>query len=462
MSELDYESCHIARSTLRKKGQLLLSQIRHAQSAVVHQFAPTHKEAIAAYRFLNNPRITMDALHAALVDPVCPEVKGRHVLCIQDTTEINYTAHTGRLRAADQELGPITYDKDTGFFLHPSLVLDADSGLALGFGDVQIWNRSGQKQDRHERKYKRLPIEEKESYRWIKAAQQSAKQLSQAERVTLVADQEADIYSFLSRLTGVDVLVRTRGARRIEQQPGTVLALLEQQPVAGKVEVRIRGNNGRKKRKAQLEVRYCAVRVLRSESASKSDAPWLDLYAVQAIEVPESVPSGEDPIHWCLLTSHEVKTLDQALQIIGYYKARWHIEQLFRLLKKESLALEAAQLTSGSALKKLCMFSLQVALVQLQLVGARDGAGQEKASLTWSEQALGLMLLMQGQLEGNTKKLQCPHPVGTLAWTSWIIARLGGWKGYNSQSPPGPITMKRGLERFASQFAGWQLAINNR
>ena len=151
----------------------------------------------------------------------------------------------------------------------------------------------------------------------------------------------------------------------------------------------------------------------------------------------------------------------QALVIVGYYKARWQVEQLFRLLKAESLEIEAAQLEHGAALKKLCILSLQVALVQLQLVMAREGHPRLEASLVWAPTAILFLGVLQKQLEGATKKQQCPHEGGTLAWTAWIIGRLGGWKGYASQSPPGPITMRRGLERFMSQFAGWQLAQGN-
>jgi len=430
-----------------------------AQSAVIHRFAPTHREAIAAYRFFNNAKVSMEALQSALLDPVVPQVAGKHVLCIQDTTEINYSSHSGRLRASDPELGPITHQYDVGFFLHPSLVLDAESGLALGFADVQVWNRRWDQPDRHERNYPKQPLEEKESYRWLAAAEVAQERLSQAARVTHIADREADIYQLFSRFTGGDLLIRAQTNRRTAE--GLLSDYLEKLAVSGEVTLPIRGNNGRKKRKAQLQIRFSAVRLLRPKNNRKGEAPWVDLHVVEVLEKADSVPAGEEAIHWCLLTTHTVNTLEEALQIVGYYKARWQIEQLFRLLKTEGLELEAAQLESGAALKKLCLLSLHVALVQLQLVTARDGDAPGKASLVWTPAAETFMRVLQVQLEGKTKKQQCEHEVGTLAWTSWIIGRLGGWKGYTSQSPPGPITMRRGLERFMSQFAGWQLAQGN-
>jgi hypothetical protein len=417
---------------------------------------------IAAYRFFKNDTIAMEALQAALVDPIQPQVEGKHVLCIQDTTEVNYTAHSGRLKASDPELGPVTNDRDVGFFLHPSLVLDAASGFALGFADVHLWNRQWDKLDKHERDYKRLPIEQKESFRWIEAAQQAKLQLKKAAQVTLIADREADIYQLFSRLADaqMQLLIRSRGERRIRVggAEGLLSEHLSGLDWVGEIEIKIRGNNGRRKRRACLRVRFSRVALLRPPLAKQEPVDAVGVYVVEVVERAETVPSGEEPIRWCLLTTHCILTLADALTMIAYYRRRWQIEQLFRLLKSESLELESSQLAHGLALKKLCIMSLHVALVQLQLVTERSGSASVAASLVFRDSALIFLGVLQSELEGKTKKQQCSHVEGTLAWGSWVIGRLGGWKGYASQSPPGPITMRRGLERFMSQFSGWQLA----
>ena len=417
---------------------------------------------IAAYRFFNNDTIAMEALQEALVDPTAPQVEGKHVLCIQDTTEINYTAHSGRLKAADPELGPLNNDRDVGFFLHPSLVLDAASGFALGFADVHLWNRQWDKLDKHERAYKKLPIEQKESFRWIEAAQQAKRQLHKAAQVTLIADREADIYQLFSRLADarMALLIRSRGERRIRVggAEGLLSEHLSGLDWAGQIEVKIRGSNRRKKRRARLQVRFARVELLRPAGLKDEPVEAVGVYAIEVLERAETVPKGEEPIRWCLYTTHRVETLAEALVVVGYYRRRWQIEQLFRLLKSESLEVEASQLTRGSALKKLSLMSLQVALVHLQLVTERAGGAGVAASLVFSPSALVFLGVLQSQLSGKTKKQQCGHVAGSLAWASWVIGRLGGWKGYASQSPPGPITMRRGLARFMGQFSGWQLA----
>ena len=433
-----------------------------AQTAVIHRFCSDHSQMIAAYRFFKNDKLAMEALQAALVDPIAPQVEGKHVLCIQDTTEINYNAHSGRLKARDPDLGPVNNDRDVGFFLHPSLVLDANSGFALGFADVHLWNRSWDKLDKHQRDYKRLPIEQKESFRWIEAAQQAKRHLKQAAQVTLIADREADIYQLFSRLADaqMQLLIRSRGERRIgvdgaEDLLSEHLAGLDW---AGEIQIKIRGTNRRKKRRARLGLRYTRVDLLRPAPLKDEPVESVRVYAVEVVERSETVPSTEEPIRWCLLTTHSIATLSDALEMVGYYCRRWQIEQLFRLLKSESLEVESSQLARGSSLKKLCLMSLHVALVQLQLVTERAGGAAVEASLVFSGSAAVFLRVLQTQLEGKTKKQQCRHAVGSLAWASWVIGRLGGWKGYASQSPPGPITMRRGLERFMRQFSGWHLA----
>jgi hypothetical protein len=63
------------------------------------------------------------------------------------------------------------------------------------------------------------------------------------------------------------------------------------------------------------------------------------------------------------------------------------------------------------------------------------------------------------QLQGKHPSLTNPYQTKTTPWAKWIIARLGGWSGYASQRPAGPITLKRGLDKFTQIFNGWCLAL---
>jgi hypothetical protein len=442
------------------------------ETAVINQFTEDRAEVVGASRFFNNERVSQDALIRATRTACGSKCDGRHVLAIQDTTEINYADHDGKLKARDPELGPVGNDRDVGFFFHPTLAVDAESSLPLGFAETRLWNRRWDKQDKHQRDYAQQPIEEKESYRWIQSSRQAKQTLQDADHVTIIADREGDIYEELVEVPDerTDVLIRSRSDRRLasssetsssETKAPTLYEYLERRPSEGSYELKVTGNNGRRPRTARLEVRFGPMEVAKPKSNCHADTlpGSVELWALEAREVPETVPDGEEPVCWRLLTSRSIETFEQAREAIVDYGKRPKIEQVFRLLKSEGLRLERSRLESGAALKKLCLLAAQVALTLMQLVGGREGkAGEEPAEMVFEEEALAFMEQLARELEGKTQKQKCPHEDKTLAWGSWIVGRLGGWKGYPRSDPPGPITMRRGLERLQSQFAGWKLA----
>ena len=94
----------------------------------------------------------------------------------------------------------------------------------------------------------------------------------------------------------------------------------------------------------------------------------------------------------------------------------------------------------------------------MSLVESRDGKSNRQATDLFTEDELILLFLICKRIEGKTEKQKNPYAKNSMAWAAWIIARLGGWNGYPSESPAGPITMLRGLQKFESQYEGWLLA----
>jgi hypothetical protein len=81
-------------------------------------------------------------------------------------------------------------------------------------------------------------------------------------------------------------------------------------------------------RVAETEVRSCVI----SMPAPNLKSPWLietgisliTMHGVEAIEI--NPPQGVEPLHWVLLTSLPVVSLEDAWQVIGHYEKRWLIE----------------------------------------------------------------------------------------------------------------------------------------
>lgn len=431
------------------------------QSVSIRQISKNRAEQIGYYRFLENENVTVGELIRSLSDHCVSQVEGKHILAISDTSEINLQSHVGRLKA--KGVGVVGNNTDVGFYIHPTLVLDAENGFPLGISTAKLWTRDINHPDKHERNYRQLPIEEKESYKWLRSADETQRCISvgEAKMITHIGDRESDMYEEFATVVNRDnhVLVRARIDRRLVGNSQSLYTYLNQQISEGTYTVNVPADAriGRTAREALLIVRRAMVKIQRPDKLNGQDyPPSVILYAVEAVEV--NPPSGQQPIHWRLLTSHRVVCLEQALQIIRWYTWRWRIEQLFATLKTAGLNLEATQLESIAAIQRLTVLALSVSVRILQLIQGRDNPDLP-ASVAFSQQQQQCLFTLAPTVEGKTQLQKNPYPLDSLAWATWIIARIGGWSGYKSQKPPGITTLVRGLEQFEYTFFGWKLAL---
>lgn len=405
-------------------------------------------------RFLANSRVSTKEL----IDGACagtgPRSAGRHVLAIQDSSEINLQRHAGRVDG----LGTVGNGTDLGFFVHPLLVVDADEGACLGLAHLHLWQRTqGKAPD-----YWKLPIEEKESARWIKTVETGKKRLAEAATITVVADREADIYELWDRLPDArtHLLIRACRDRSLGTVSGaTLFDWMDRQAVQGSYRIALPVTPKRSAHEALLHVRFASVALKKPKKCSDQHAsPHLTLNVIDVVEDASTLVGDEEPIHWRLLTTHAVDSMEDALQCIRWYCQRWHIEQTFRTVKRQGLDVESSQLEHGVRLEKLAVMAFSAAVRVMQLTLAREGGLPRPATDVFETDEIDLLQHVQPTLEGKTEKQKNPHPPRSLAWAAWIIARLGGWKGYASERKPGPITMHRGLQAFSAMRQGWLLA----
>jgi hypothetical protein len=376
-------------------------------------------------------------------------------LAIQDTTEPDFSSHKNKMNGIG--IGPIGDHRGVGFLLHPTYVIDQETGIPLGFGDVKLWNREFDAEPKLHRK--QFQIEEKESFRWIECAERVKENLYDAEEILFIADRECDIYEFFCRVPDYrsQFIVRASQDRRLSGGEERLFQYVKSLPVKGKYKLLVPASKNRSKHYAEMKLKFSKVAIRKPQYPLSSDPPAVELFVVEVQECRKSVRKGEEPIHWILLTTCSVNTKKQALKVVQWYCRRWQIEILFRTIKKGGLDFERSQLESGIALKKLSLFALDAALKIIQLTKARDGDNSLKATLVFTNQEIRFLYKVIKNLEGKTQLQKNPHRKESLAWGAWAIGRLGGWKGYKSESPPGTLTMKRGLEQFELMFWGAQL-----
>lgn len=191
----------------------------------------------------------------------------RHVLCIQDTTEMNFNSHKDRIQE-NSGLGRLdSLQVALGFKMHTTLMLDAEHGNVLGFADVQLWHRPLDMPTRIERKYKSLPVEEKESFKWIKAANACKERLQAAKTITFIEDREGDFYEQLSTIAdnNTHFIIRSKSNRNTAENDKAWDMLAKQPPIGSYVlKLQTDHRKNRIKQEVILQVRYSTIAITRS------------------------------------------------------------------------------------------------------------------------------------------------------------------------------------------------------
>ena len=420
----------------------------------LRQCSRNRAEKVGITRFFCNPSVTPKEMLETAAARTNAAAAGRHVLLIQDTSEINYQAKSERKR----NLGKVGNGEDIGLFVHPALTVDAQNGAVLGLAGATIWRRQKTKADN----YQDLPIEEKESYRWLNTPSQARDLLSSAAMATIVADREADIYELFARLPDerTHLLIRAEHDRALGESGGRLFAAIAERPEAGRLEFELEGRPGRKARRVTLAVRFRPVTLRQPRRGADPRDPRR--VALNMVEVREiDPPADEDPILWRLFTTHPISSLADAARMVELYRLRWNIEQLFRTLKSQGLQLEESFLQDGEALERLATAALIAACAVMQLVRGRGPEGEaQNASLLFTPSEIKVLKAVVADRQGKTAKQKNPYRPGSLAWAAWAIARLGGWTGYARERSPGPITFTRGLREFHAMAQGYDLATS--
>jgi hypothetical protein len=430
-----------------ERSDWLIERVATTGTLVLRRVGGTRAGELAVHRFLSSPYVSVANIVETLAARTAVQCAGRHVLAVQDTTEINFAGRDNKRRG----FGAGGDGKTPGFFIHPVIALDVETEAVVGLVDAGIWTRS---QARVAPRRKRT-LEDKESMRWLAGCEAAAETLVGAASVVMVADRESDLYALFGRRPDrLDLIVRAGQDRGLEQG-GLLSAALDKSEALHRSEVQVAPRGpGDKGRIAKVELRAATVRIKRPRvGPSRTLAETIELGLVEAREV--DAPKANTPLLWRLLTTLPVATAAHAQQVVQLYRLRWRIEQVFRALKSDGLKLDDSQMVDAERLFNLAAIGMAAAIRTIQLVDARDGSSRPATDVVDQAFAVPLQLLSK-KLEGKTARQKNPHPPGSLAFVAWITARLGGWNCY--YKPPGPKTMRQGWNQLAATLEGYALA----
>jgi Transposase DDE domain len=442
---------------LDRRREAIVSRVVATGSLVQRKVGGGRNGEIAMLNYLASPKVAAGDILAPSVQLTREAARGRCIVAAQDTTEVNFS---GRDKCR-KGLGPGGDGKTPGFFTHAMIAIDADDEAVIGLVSMQIWTREPAEavetaEAEQKVAYTKRPFEDKESARWLKGAESAAKVLEGAEEIIVVGDRESDIYPvFARRPQRVHLVVRAARDRKLSCG-GLMFEAPSAWPVLGGQIVKVAPKGiGDKGRTAKVLLKAGTVTVKRpARGCGKTDPQILPLTMVEVIEI--DAPEGAEPLLWRLVTTLPAGNLEEAMEVVRFYRLRWRIEQLFRTLKKDGLDLEATQHGEASRIMKLAALGVVASCRIMQLVDARDGS-RRPATDALPPGQIEFAAAISDSLEGATERQKNPWEKGTLAWLAWITARLGGWNCYYKK--PGPKTMANGWKRLQAMLEGAALAM---
>lgn len=324
------------------------------------------------YRLMSNDRdqISSEAYIHGHRERTIQRMAGEKVaLVIQDSMDLNFST---RLHCRD--LGQIGTNqlggKSKGLKMHSALVLNT-RGIPLGVLGIRHWAPEPANKDRHRNS---LPIEEKDSYRWVQTYRDAVEVASRIEhtRLVCVGDRESDIFELFDerrKLGGrVDILVRVQHNRCLEGEEEKLFECLCDGPAVAEVSIAVprqREKSGKPSRPgqpavpartAQVEVRFQEVTICAPKTSRLKDKKPIKLFAVSLIE--KHPPAGAAAIKWQLLTTIEVRSLKQAMKCVRWYSLRWRIEEWHRVLKSGCRILEHQNRTAEVLARNITLDSV--------------------------------------------------------------------------------------------------------
>jgi Transposase DNA-binding/Transposase Tn5 dimerisation domain len=416
----------------------LTSQLAAQPSASLPEACGSRGQLKAAYRFFANAAIAPEDLWASHIAATYERAAAVPVvLAVQDTTELNWTAHP-----ATKELGPVGGPGQQGLLAHTTLAFTPER-VPLGVLAQAVWARDpehvGQRATRKQR-----PIEEKESYKWLEslAAVREARQACPQTRLVSVGDREADVYDLFiaERPAGVDLLVRAAWDRRVEHPEQYLWATVSAWPVAATLTVHVPRHEAHPARQATVSLRFGAVTLRPPRHRQAEQLPAVTVWAVSVLE--EHPPAGVEPLEWLLLTTWAVRTGDEAVERVEWYGVRFGIEVWHKVLKS-GCRIEARQLESGTRLQRcLPLYSVLAWRILYATMLSRTLPDLPCTVLLALEEWQALYCAI------HHTPTPPPTPPTLQQAVHWI-ARLGGFLDRRGDGKPGVSVLWKGFQHLA-------------
>lgn len=452
----EIQSCTFSDQRHKSRMRTILENIEKQHGSKTSETQKDWASTKGYYRFLSNQSITTREILSGHYSATADRVRASNtpVLVLHDTTTHTFTRvdeePIGWVKLHQNELMQFRGEEPAlicGALFHASLAVTAE-GVPLGLLDAHFWSRENMKlkTDAAKRqKIARLPIEEKESYRWLEGLKNSESRVGEREQPLIhVADRESDIFAYFNEAEeqGAYFLSRVKMNRLADES--SLFEVMVDESDKLQYDISLFDKN-RKKINATIGVTAKRVLVHPPETA-KDRYPSHNLVCICATEV--NPPKGRKPISWSLLTNLPIKATEDLRKVLEWYKLRWQVEYFFKILKME-LKTESSKLRTFGAVTNFLALSSIFAWRIHWLVFLNRSKIDACPSIAFSE--------------AEQKVLQKFSKTELFTLQDYIVtvAKYGGYLARRSDPPPGLIIVSRGLRRLKDVVIGYELALKD-
>jgi len=458
--EREIEGCEFPDQRLKARFGKLLGQLGEKIGSALPTACQDWAATKAAYRFFDNPRVDESIIlagHFAATKSRMAAVKGP-LLILHDTTEFSFqrerpeaVGQTRRIPTGRIGREPITV---CGLLMHSSLAVTT-AGKPLGLTAVKFWTRKkfkginalkgGNEGGKHSVNTTRIPIEEKESIRWLENLEQST-QLVNPDRCIHIGDRESDIYELfcLAEEKHTHFVVRTCVDRLAGTGNTTIARKMKREPIQGTHQFEVLDAK-RRPIEVTLQLRYSQMTVHPPIGKHKKYMP-LSLTVIHAWE--RGKPEGRKTICWKLLTDLPVDDFDSAIEKVNWYSQRWKIETFHKVLKSGCRAEDAKPRTAERLTNLIAVYCI-IAWRVLWLTMVHRTNPKTSADAVFTETEIAILNHISGDSE--------QPPPKNVAHYLLVVAKLGGYLARKNDGPPGNTVIWRGLSRLTDIHFGVEI-----
>jgi hypothetical protein len=399
----------------------------------------TKADRKAAYRLISNDSLAPEKLINSVTKGSFEELKSKKPECLiiaQDTSTMSTKDF--------DDVGLVGKEGTSGFFFHSAIGISIE-GVPLNLLGMKIYARGKSKKSSREA-WKYLPLEKKESYRWVEMVKEIIPQIPKSTKPIFVSDRESDMHEYFQNLIDLNAcfVVRHSHNRRIKEDSGQISKVREKlgnSRIKGNTSLLIPKGHKRKERVAQVNIQWENISFhIRSGGLAihKSRKP-LSLTALRIFE-PNPDDGVKSPIEWILYTNLSISCLDDALEILRLYTCRWRIED-FHLTVKTGMKVEKNRFGSGARIQRLLAIAAPIAIKLLGMIYKSRHFPKERAEKSLSKAELEVVKAIIKQQKGRR-----PIKV-TIDMAVKHVAFLGGWMGRKCDGPPGVRTFWEGWKQ---------------